>query len=296
MRKILLLLFLFSYSESISQSSDSFYPIQIGNKYVYEHWDQYLSCFPLSFLNYVVVTVSSDTVFQNGKKYYKFDGYWDGRYIYQRVDSISQNVYYYDLDSLKEVMLDSLLAQKDDYFNGNRNIAAHSVRPYVYNHDTNIYMGQEREWKGIFADGLIVASYQLFKGIGLTHMSYCHHNDGVRWVLKGALVNGQLIGDTTLTHINTLSSQIPSRYKLYGNYPNPFNPVTNIKFDIQYSGTVRIKVYDGIGREIATILDRNLAPGSYETQWNSGNNSSGIYFYRLETDNFSETRKMLLVK
>lgn len=296
MRKTLLLLFLFIYSESTPQSPDSFYPIQIGNRYVYEHWDQYLSCFPLNFLNYVVVTVSTDTVFQNGKRYYKFDGYWDSKYTYQRVDSVTRIVYFYDIDSLKESMLDSLLAKKDDHFNGKRNVAAHSVQPYVYNHDTNFFMGQEREWKGIFSDGLIVASYQLTKGIGLTHMSYCHHNDGVRWVLKGAVINGQLIGDTTLTSINTISSVIPSQYKLYNNYPNPFNPVTKIKFDIRSQGKVSLKVYDSVGRKILTLLDKDMSPGTYETSWNADKYSSGVYFYRMETGNFTDTKKMLLIK
>lgn len=295
MRKTLLLLFLFIYSESTPQSPDSFYPIQIGNRYVYEHWDQYLSCFPLNFLNYVVVTVSSDTVFQNGKRYYKFDGYWDNHCRYQRVDSVSQNVYYYDISSSSEFLLDSLLAKQSNIFNGKRNV---NVGPpaYIFNHDTIFFMGQKREWKGIFSDGTIVAEYQLTKGIGLTLMSYCHHNDGVRWVLKGAVINGQLIGDTTLTSINTISSVIPSQYKLYNNYPNPFNPVTKIKFDIRSQGKVSLKVYDSVGRKIVTLLDKDMSPGTYETSWNADKYSSGVYFYRMETGNFTDTKKMLLIK
>jgi hypothetical protein len=88
----------------------------------------------------------------------------------------------------------------------------------------------------------------------------------------------------------------PSSYRLYQNYPNPFNPVTTIKFDLPKSSNVIIKVYDIMGREVLTMVNEKLNAGSYSMKWDASVYSSGIYFYRLESEGFSQTNKMILVK
>ncbi|MBP9095496.1 MAG: T9SS type A sorting domain-containing protein, partial [Ignavibacteria bacterium] len=80
------------------------------------------------------------------------------------------------------------------------------------------------------------------------------------------------------------------------NYPNPFNPSTNIKFDLVRNGNVKLKVYNEIGKEVAVLLDAVRNAGSYEVKFDAANLGSGVYFYKLETDNSSVTKKMLLVK
>jgi photosystem II stability/assembly factor-like uncharacterized protein len=85
-------------------------------------------------------------------------------------------------------------------------------------------------------------------------------------------------------------------YHLSQNYPNPFNPITNIKFNISKSGFVSLKVYDIQGREIKTLINEKLSEGSYETIWDASNFPSGVYFYKLTAGNYSETKKMLLIK
>jgi hypothetical protein len=101
------------------------------------------------------------------------------------------------------------------------------------------------------------------------------------------------------------SNNLPSSYHLYQNYPNPFNPVTKIKFDIRppltplltKEGTgVVLKVYDIPGRDIATLVNEKLAPGTYEVEWNGSNFPSGVYFYKLTIREFTITRKMVLLK
>ena len=99
-----------------------------------------------------------------------------------------------------------------------------------------------------------------------------------------------------LIDIKKISSIIPEDYKLFQNYPNPFNPETNIKFDIPKSSTVTISVYDNLGRMISKLVNEKLDAGSYEVNWNPQNISSGIYFYRLETEEFSDVKKMILLK
>ncbi|MCB9205951.1 MAG: ammonia-forming cytochrome c nitrite reductase subunit c552 [Ignavibacteriales bacterium] len=98
------------------------------------------------------------------------------------------------------------------------------------------------------------------------------------------------------TGINYENNQLPSEYKLSQNYPNPFNPTTVINFSIPESGNVKITVYDAIGREIAQLVNKEMQAGNYNIDWNAVNNAAGIYFYRIETNNFVATKKMVLLK
>ena len=88
----------------------------------------------------------------------------------------------------------------------------------------------------------------------------------------------------------------PEGYSLSQNYPNPFNPTTNFGFRIADFGLVTLKVYDLLGREVATIVNKELNTGNYKYQWNAGNLASGIYLYRIQSGNYSLTKKMILLK
>jgi len=96
--------------------------------------------------------------------------------------------------------------------------------------------------------------------------------------------------------IQNISTEIPSAYSLGQNYPNPFNPMTNVKFQIAKFGIVVLKVFDILGKEVATLVNESLQPGTYETTFDAGNLASGIYFYRLQTNSFLETKRMIIVK
>ncbi len=96
--------------------------------------------------------------------------------------------------------------------------------------------------------------------------------------------------------ITPISTEIPASFNLEQNYPNPFNPVTKIKFDISKSGFTKLYVYDIIGREISILVSEDLIVGKYEVDWNASAYPSGTYFYKLESGNFSEVKKMILVK
>lgn len=101
---------------------------------------------------------------------------------------------------------------------------------------------------------------------------------------------------STTSSINLLGNEVPDKYNLFQNYPNPFNPSTNIKFDIIKSGSVKLIVYNMLGEEIQTLFNDVLAPGSYVANFEGGGLSSGIYYYKLVTDDFVDVKKMLLVK
>jgi len=89
---------------------------------------------------------------------------------------------------------------------------------------------------------------------------------------------------------------IPVSYKLGQNYPNPFNPSTTINFSIPLSGNVVLKIFDILGREVQTVLNRNLSAGQYSIPLNASNLESGVYIYQLQSGNFVEAKKMTLIK
>ncbi|MBE2225857.1 MAG: T9SS type A sorting domain-containing protein, partial [Ignavibacteria bacterium] len=74
------------------------------------------------------------------------------------------------------------------------------------------------------------------------------------------------------------------------------NPVTNIEFDVPKSSFVKLTVYDVKGRAVETLVNSELSPGTYKTDWNGTNFSSGVYFYKLESDGFVQTKRMILIK
>ena len=92
------------------------------------------------------------------------------------------------------------------------------------------------------------------------------------------------------------AGEVPTEYALEGNYPNPFNPETVIRFGMPESGAVRLSVYDVLGRRVAVLVDGPLAAGRHEVTFGGGNLSSGLYVYRLEAGSFEAQRTMLLVK
>jgi hypothetical protein len=99
-----------------------------------------------------------------------------------------------------------------------------------------------------------------------------------------------------LTGISGSGAEIPVKYDLRQNYPNPFNPVTNIEFDIPNSGYTKLTVYNSLGQLVATLVDQDLSAGTYSYSFNAENLSSGMYIYKLESGEFTQTRKMTFVK
>lgn len=99
-----------------------------------------------------------------------------------------------------------------------------------------------------------------------------------------------------LTQIAATGSVIPPEFRLYQNFPNPFNPSTQIQFDVPYSGHVSLVIFDNTGREITSLLNSRLNPGSYEVTWNGTDYASGVYYCRLSSAGFSDTKKIFLLK
>ena len=98
------------------------------------------------------------------------------------------------------------------------------------------------------------------------------------------------------TGIENISNSVPLKYTLKQNYPNPFNPKTTIEFSIPKTEFVTLKIYNILGQEMATLVSEKLSPGKYTSIWDGSGFASGIYYYKLETETFAQTRKLILLK
>ncbi len=148
-----------------------------------------------------------------------------------------------------------------------------------------------------------------FLSIG-TATSYSWYVPGRKFRVFGIVYtsftyNGLPFGGSKYVNYNNNSSTIgirnisgitPGNYMLSQNYPNPFNPSTKVRFAVPKAGLVKLTVFDAIGREVETLVNGKLTSGSYEVDWNAGRYSSGIYFYKLQSGEFVETKKMILNK
>jgi hypothetical protein len=109
------------------------------------------------------------------------------------------------------------------------------------------------------------------------------------WLIRGATGG-------PVTTISSEPSVRPSAYLLSQNYPNPFNPTTTIVYQIPEDGFVRLKVYTLLGQEVSTLVSRHQTVGEYKVTLNASSLPSGVYFYKLEVNDFAETKRMWLVK
>ena len=115
--------------------------------------------------------------------------------------------------------------------------------------------------------------------------------DAVRINNYVRLIRGGMASD-----VEEIETSQPESFILEQNYPNPFNPSTTISFSIPVEGNVSLKIFNVIGQEVDELVNENLSAGSYSYLWNAENQSSGVYFYKLITDSYSEMKKMILLK
>jgi hypothetical protein len=99
-----------------------------------------------------------------------------------------------------------------------------------------------------------------------------------------------------VTGVNVAGTDIPTVFKLYNNYPNPFNPATTFKYDIPKTSLIKITIFDVLGKEVEVLVNETKTPGRYEIKWDASNYASGAYMYKFESDEFTDIKKMMLVK
>ena len=149
-------------------------------------------------------------------------------------------------------------------------------------------------WGGLATDGITFDTMTF--SYGSEYLFVDINDNQIFPIWTGEVVFGN---PTDITPIAT--TILPESFQLSQNYPNPFNPVTNITFDIPVKSMVFIKIYNILGKEITTLVENKLSAGKYIVTWDGTASdgrkvSSGIYLYRIDAGNFTETRKMILLK
>jgi Secretion system C-terminal sorting domain len=100
-----------------------------------------------------------------------------------------------------------------------------------------------------------------------------------------------------ITDVETPGNKtLPKEFSLYQNYPNPFNPSTTIQFALPKESFTKLEIFNALGQKVSTLVSESLSPGIYKYKWDAGGYSSGVYFYRITTGNFVQTKKLLLTK
>ncbi|OGU32062.1 MAG: hypothetical protein A2057_03215 [Ignavibacteria bacterium GWA2_35_9] len=175
---------------------------------------------------------------------------------------------------------------------------------FISNVDTGLVFGEERILKqinyGFCRDTIFEPNYFfvvyykiIVEGIGLIYEWNEEPPQGPQKILQGCIIDGDTFGVVTSVEEDL---QIAEGFQLLQNYPNPFNPETTIKFQTSAYRFVELKVFNLLGQEISTIVNEEKPAGIYEVKFNGKDFSSGIYIYRLKTENKIISRKMILLK
>jgi len=299
----------FCSSESLfawDSTAAKYMPLQVGNVWVYSA--SYSSFFGsgTSFERYRITgnqLVNGRTYFVLNHTHVQVNGLYgcssrlfSGDYAL-RIDSASMNLYKNSgCGSSLEGMVDSLASKYGDSsltcFNmiGSKTAFNDTSDYYIF----NTYF-DAMKFATVNING---GNDQIYlKGIGLAKYYSSINNENCNHILKGCIINGVVFGDTSIiVGINQIGTEIPEEIELSQNYPNPFNPATQIGFKIAESGFVRLTVFDMIGKEVEILISKEMHPGTYESDWGASAYPSGVYYYRLEIGDFSETKKMVLIK
>lgn len=178
-----------------------------------------------------------------------------------------------------------------------------SIQSMGFNQSGHVYVGTYN--KGVFSTANNGSSWSennsglpfYFNGSETFYsMINCISFDSQGFAYACTFDDGVYKSTASTTGVLSNSGALPKEFKLYQNYPNPFNPVSNIKFQIPKSANVRLMIFNILGEEVSILLNRKLLPGTYEITWEAANFPSGVYFYRLEAGDYSEARKMILLK
>ncbi|MFC2084961.1 T9SS type A sorting domain-containing protein, partial [Bacteroidota bacterium] len=114
-------------------------------------------------------------------------------------------------------------------------------------------------------------------------------------LITDIVLNNQKYGSQIITNVNG-NNLIIEKFVLVGAYPNPFNPSTTISYSIPKQSFVQLRVFDVIGREVKTLVNKEQPPGNYEVEFSEDHLASGTYFYRLQAGDYIETKKMILLR
>ena len=273
------------------------FPLQVGNRWDYT--DCWWNPIPQWDCDTTVHYVVADTLFPNGKTYYMIRpmNYYFFK-DYMRADSIG--IYYYDTLCNKEWLYFDYNLRVGDYVN---------VGQFWYCDTTNL----PKVYKTLdtitvfFEDTVRMMIFYYNEGLDNDYRVTVIPEFGfVEWDQYGFFANyninlkGCILSGVTYGILTSVQDEItlPNYFSLSQNFPNPFNPSTIIQYEISSRQFIVLKVYDVLGNEVATLVNEEKEPGTYKVEFKLENNklSSAVYFYRLKTGSYGQTKKMLLLR
>ena len=278
-----------------SYFAQDYLPLEIGNVWKYSTYDcVHGDC----FYSTKTVRVVSDTVINN-RKYFRIKNWFFRDEFFYRSDTTG--LYFVITDSTKGtqpltpeyLLLDFNLELDSMHYIGYYDWFIRLKNRYMYTYFENSPNKSTLEYKvdvwpyyyplHVMEDIGIIWYTQIVPPIG-DHGGH----------LEGCIISGTPYG--IYTDVKDIEENVPEVFFLLQNYPNPFNPSTRIKYQVASIEKVSLKVYDVLGREIKTLINKQLQPGEYEVEFDGSDLPSGVYLYRLSAGEFSQARKMLLIK
>jgi len=271
-----------------AQPPESFFPHRVGDT-----WQYTLDNTTIIYDTDIIVADSTDSA---GTVYLKYEGdnfyryYIDTSYnVYASRDgglSYSYNYYKLDADSGHSWIV---WYDTEDYY----------IQAKVVNVFQDIYWSipttikEIEEWLFFGQDSLWGATKFLASGFGL--VAYWGE-PGPFYHLSGAIIDSVQYG--FIVGINELRNRplLPKVVELYQNYPNPFNPSTTIQYQLNCASSVVLEIFNNLGQKLETLINELQPPGNYKIQFDGSNFSNGVYYYRIKVGDFSQQRKMLLIK
>ncbi len=292
MKSLLSIIFVIFFMICTTLFSQSYLPLEKDNQWYFE----YGSCSGSPVTgdcteSNVVSNITADSIMSDGNVYYKVNGINIGFYEWFRSDSTW--IYAYNEQENTEVPIFNLKSEINEEFR------------YGDSQD-QITVLKNRDSTVLFDETVEVMEFHLFTGLDISNEFIFsskfgfikYDNIGLGgWSYRNLI--GCLIDDTSYgvtTSVNEYSNYLPNQVELHQNFPNPFNPVTTITFGIPKSESVKIKVYDILGNELSTLVDNYFPAGVHKVEFNGTNLSSGTYIYRIETNNKTISKKLILLK
>ncbi len=280
---------MFLFSQTIHPDVD-YYPLHIGNYWEYiEQWNGSPD---------ISVFVEKDTLLSNGNLYKKIvtKFLYSGNIrniTYERIDSLTAQVYRYSEYCGHEILIDSLAAMPEDIFQADRyrsDTRCTGTTFAVAYYPDSLIVGNSTQVKGFIS--FIITDppyYTMAKGFGIVRIT--------GYIFLSKLEYAEINGVSYGTPASVIyENDLPLGFNLYQNYPNPFNPSTIINYSLPVSRHVTLKVFDILGREVAEIVNEQKETGTHAVVFDASNLMSGIYFYQIRAGKYTETRKLILQK
>ena len=305
LRSLIILTIMVNTLPSLSQidtTSLNFYPLHTNNCWQYRNYTKDLFG-PFSWISYYSVEVIGDTIFSNGKEYKVLEQIsldsLQTRYLYfERIDTPTCNVYfYYPWVSGDEVLMDSLKSQLGDTSTAYRGqLGYYGDGSYCDSVYVDSILSNQTISKRIrLLDPLNMQYHTLSQGFGITHQ-FAAYDFGITTIdLVYALIEGNEYGQPVFISDQS-SSEVTQSISLYPNYPNPFNPITNIEFYLDKTKEVELTIYSIDGRLVERIVSSKLSSGFHRYKWDGKGLPSGVYIYQLSTGTHVYRNKCILLK